>query len=35
MEPDLVIVGGGITGQDDKKEVAAKMQKLIKQKTLA
>ncbi|KZZ84823.1 3-hexulose-6-phosphate synthase [Bacillus sp. SJS] len=29
--PDLVIVGGGITGQDDKKATAAKMQKLIKQ----
>ncbi|MCQ6281192.1 3-hexulose-6-phosphate synthase [Bacillus sp. EB600] len=31
LEPDLVIVGGGITGQNDKKEVAAQMQKLIKQ----
>lgn len=30
-EPDLVIVGGGITGQEDKKEVAAQMQKLVKQ----
>lgn len=29
--PDLVIVGGGITGQDDKKAVAAQMQQLIKQ----
>ncbi|AZB44389.1 3-hexulose-6-phosphate synthase [Bacillus sp. FJAT-42376] len=29
--PDLVIVGGGITGQDDKKATAAEMQKLIKQ----
>ncbi|GGI17841.1 3-hexulose-6-phosphate synthase [Gottfriedia solisilvae] len=29
-KPDLVIVGGGITGQDDKKAVAAEMQKLIK-----
>ncbi|MTH55450.1 3-hexulose-6-phosphate synthase [Bacillus mangrovi] len=29
--PDLVIVGGGITGQDDKKGTAAKMQELIKQ----
>lgn len=29
--PDLVIVGGGITTQDDKKAVAAQMQKLIKQ----
>ncbi|SMQ86668.1 3-hexulose-6-phosphate synthase [Bacillus sp. OV166] len=33
-QPDLVIVGGGITGQDDKKAVAAKMQELIKQKSL-
>ncbi|KSU83261.1 3-hexulose-6-phosphate synthase [Fictibacillus enclensis] len=30
-QPDLVIVGGGITGQDDKKETAAKIQELIKQ----
>ncbi len=30
-QPDLVIVGGGITGQDDKKAVAAQMQKMIKQ----
>ncbi|MEK5058917.1 3-hexulose-6-phosphate synthase [Paenibacillus shunpengii] len=29
--PDLVIVGGGITGQEDKKAVAAEMQQLIKQ----
>ncbi|MFC4778860.1 3-hexulose-6-phosphate synthase [Paenibacillus sp. GCM10023252] len=29
-QPDLVIVGGGITGQDDKQAVAAQMQKLIK-----
>lgn len=29
--PDLVIVGGGITGQDDKKTVASQMQQLIKQ----
>lgn len=29
--PDLVIVGGGITGQDDKKSVASQMQQLIKQ----
>ncbi|MFH5181324.1 3-hexulose-6-phosphate synthase [Paenibacillus sp. TAB 01] len=29
--PDLVIVGGGITGHEDKKSVAAEMQKLIKQ----
>jgi len=30
-QPDLVIVGGGITGQDDRKATAAEMQKLIKQ----
>lgn len=30
-KPDLVIVGGGITSQSDKKAVAAKMQQLIKQ----
>ncbi|RFU68202.1 3-hexulose-6-phosphate synthase [Bacillus sp. V59.32b] len=30
-QPDLVIVGGGITGKDDKKAVAAEMQKMIKQ----
>lgn len=30
-QPDLVIVGGGITGQDEKKETAAKIQELIKQ----
>ncbi|MDQ0217778.1 3-hexulose-6-phosphate synthase [Peribacillus cavernae] len=30
-QPDLVIVGGGITGQDDKKATAAEMQRLIKQ----
>jgi 3-hexulose-6-phosphate synthase len=30
-QPDLVIVGGGITGQEDKKAVAAEMQKMIKQ----
>jgi 3-hexulose-6-phosphate synthase len=29
--PDLVIVGGGITGQEDKQAAAAQMQKLIKQ----
>ncbi|SFC92326.1 3-hexulose-6-phosphate synthase [Bacillus sp. OV322] len=29
-QPDLVIVGGGITGQNDKKAAAAEMQKLIK-----
>jgi len=31
--PDLVIVGGGITGKDDKKAVAAEMQKLVKEAT--
>jgi 3-hexulose-6-phosphate synthase len=30
-QPDLVIVGGGITGQEDIKAVAAQMQKMIKQ----
>jgi 3-hexulose-6-phosphate synthase len=30
-KPDLVIVGGGITGENDKKAVAAEMHKLIKQ----
>ncbi|EGL15752.1 MULTISPECIES: 3-hexulose-6-phosphate synthase [Paenibacillus] len=30
-QPDLVIVGGGITGQDDRKAAAAEMQQLIKQ----
>ncbi|QHT59747.1 3-hexulose-6-phosphate synthase [Paenibacillus lycopersici] len=30
-QPDLVIVGGGITGSDDKQAVAAEMQRLIKQ----
>ncbi|ALS26235.1 3-hexulose-6-phosphate synthase [Paenibacillus cisolokensis] len=30
-QPDLVIVGGGITGQEDKKAVAAEMHRLIKQ----
>ncbi|MEE6133112.1 3-hexulose-6-phosphate synthase [Priestia aryabhattai] len=29
VQPDLVIVGGGITGQDDKKATAAKMKELI------
>ena len=29
--PDLVIVGGGIANQDDKKAVAAEMQRLIKE----
>lgn len=30
-QPDLVIVGGGITGQSDKKAAAEKMQQMIKQ----
>ncbi|MCY9665704.1 3-hexulose-6-phosphate synthase [Paenibacillus alginolyticus] len=30
-QPDLVIVGGGITGAEDKQATAAEMQKLIKQ----
>jgi 3-hexulose-6-phosphate synthase len=30
-QPDLVIVGGGIAGQEDKKAVAAKMKEMIKQ----
>jgi 3-hexulose-6-phosphate synthase len=29
--PDLIIVGGGITGKEDKKAVAQKMQEMIKQ----
>lgn len=29
--PDLIIVGGGITGKDDKRAIARKMQELIKQ----
>ncbi len=33
-QPDLVIVGGGITGKDDKKAVAAEMQKLVKEAAL-
>lgn len=31
QQPDLVIVGGGITSKEDKKATAAKMQELIKQ----
>ncbi|MGG3608108.1 3-hexulose-6-phosphate synthase [Priestia megaterium] len=34
VNPDLVIVGGGITGQADKKAVAAKMQQMIKEQTV-
>lgn len=30
-QPDLVIVGGGITGQADKAKVAAEMQRLVQQ----
>jgi len=30
-QPDLVIVGGGITGQDDKKAAAEKMQQMMQQ----
>lgn len=30
-QPDLVIVGGGITGQADKKAAAAEMKKLVTQ----
>ncbi len=30
-QPDLVIVGGGITGQEDKKAAAKAMQELVKQ----
>ncbi len=34
VNPDLVIVGGGITGQADKKAAAAKMQQMIKEQTI-
>ncbi|AGE22658.1 MULTISPECIES: 3-hexulose-6-phosphate synthase [Anoxybacillaceae] len=30
-KPDLIIVGGGITGQEDKRAVAAEMKKMIQQ----
>lgn len=30
-QPDLIVVGGGITSKDDKKSEAAKIQKLIKE----
>jgi 3-hexulose-6-phosphate synthase len=33
-QPDLVIVGGGITGEEDKNSVASEMKKLVKQATL-
>ncbi|KIY23381.1 MULTISPECIES: 3-hexulose-6-phosphate synthase [Mesobacillus] len=31
VQPDLVIVGGGITGQDDKKSTAEKMKQMMQQ----
>ncbi|MGE7686774.1 3-hexulose-6-phosphate synthase [Peribacillus simplex] len=34
VNPDLVIIGGGITGQADKKAAAAKMQQMIKEQTV-
>ncbi|WP_096241785.1 3-hexulose-6-phosphate synthase [Alteribacillus bidgolensis] len=34
-QPDLVIVGGGITGAEDKKAAASKIEELIKQGTVA
>lgn len=34
-QPDLVIVGGGITSKDDKKAAAAEIQQLIKEAVLA
>ncbi|MGG2089292.1 3-hexulose-6-phosphate synthase [Priestia aryabhattai] len=33
-QPDLVIVGGGITGEKDKRNVAEEMKKVVKQATL-
>ncbi|PBB05589.1 3-hexulose-6-phosphate synthase [Salimicrobium humidisoli] len=35
VQPDLIIVGGGIAGQEDKKAVAAKMQEMIRQGSTA
>ncbi|AKG05279.1 3-hexulose-6-phosphate synthase [Salimicrobium jeotgali] len=35
VQPDLVIVGSGIAGQEDKKAVAAKMQEMIRQGSTA
>lgn len=35
VQPDLVIVGGGIAGQEDKKAVAAKMQEMIREGSTA
>lgn len=34
-QPDRIIVGGGITGKENKKEAAAKIQQLIKEGVLA
>ncbi|AXI10189.1 3-hexulose-6-phosphate synthase [Oceanobacillus zhaokaii] len=34
-QPDLIIVGGGITSKDDKTAVAAEMKKLIEESTVA
>lgn len=34
-QPDLVIVGGGIANQDDKKAAAAKIKELIEKETIA
>jgi 3-hexulose-6-phosphate synthase len=34
-QPDLIIVGGGITSKDDKNAVAAEMKKLIEESTVA
>jgi 3-hexulose-6-phosphate synthase len=34
-QPDLIIVGGGITGKEDKKAAASQMQKLIKEEVTA
>ncbi|MED4114096.1 3-hexulose-6-phosphate synthase [Priestia megaterium] len=34
-QPDLVIVGGGITSEKDKRNVAEEMKKVVKQATLA
>jgi 3-hexulose-6-phosphate synthase len=33
-QPDLVIVGGGITSEKDKRNVAEEMKKVVKQATL-
>ena len=34
-QPDLIIVGGGITSKEDKKAEAAQIQKLIKEGVMA